>query len=109
MTELWVSPMQDDDDEFASHRFGRRDDGAGAYDDDPDASDLIDQATSIDIVQCPHCKKYCHAESLRCPRCKMYILHAPQDRKPGWYVLTVVLALMLIMLFWVLLGAFPHA
>ena len=99
--------MHDDDDDLAPYRFRGRDDGAGAFGDDADPSDLIDQATSIDVIQCPHCKKYCHSEALRCPRCKMYIIHSPHDHKPGWYVLTVVLALLIIMLFWVLLGHVP--
>ena len=92
-------PSHDDNDGNHGYRFPREDDSR----DDPVDADLIEPAHSIDFIQCPHCKKYCHEEAIVCPRCKHSFMERDRARMPRWYLLTVLGLLLLIVLFWVLL------
>ena len=67
----------------------------------PDESDTAAPA-SIDLAPCPYCRKMIFAEAEICPHCRNFISFEDQrsQRKPYWFILGVVLAI-LIMLVWV--------
>lgn len=83
----------DEDDDIRNYPFHDSDDG-------PDGAD-VDRPKSADFIQCPRCKKYIYAEAVYCPKCRYCLLEEPQ-RKPLWFILTVIIILVIILLFWVL-------
>ena len=49
-----------------------------------------------DTVRCTRCKKYILEDSVRCPYCGHYQLDDQQNRRPLWFILTVILCVLLI-------------
>lgn len=94
-------PIHDDDDDIQPYKFPRPEDH-DSIDEDPDTRDVQEEMQSVDFAQCPQCHKYFYAEAFRCPRCGHLMTETPWTKKPLWYVLTVGVAIVLIVLFWIL-------
>jgi hypothetical protein len=88
-------PAFDDDDysfdEHPARGAGRTGDGESwdVEDEGPDDRDLVpDEMTT---VRCTHCRKYIFEDTIRCPYCAHLQLESEAERKPLWFVTTVLI------------------
>ena len=69
---------------------------------DPDDSD-VDHDELADTEPCPYCGREIYEQAEACPHCGKYISQEGSlRRKPLWFVVSAILCLMLIILFWVM-------
>jgi hypothetical protein len=91
-------PVYDDDEESHGEAYSPRRDTRGrggsggeewsVEDEGPDDRDLVpDEMTT---VRCAHCRKLIFENLVRCPYCRQLQLEEPRERKPAWFVLTVI-------------------
>jgi len=67
----------------------------------PDESDMHEDDDSVEMEQCPSCRKPVYEQSNVCPHCGSYISQADgSNRKPLWIMVAVVVCLAAIVLFW---------
>jgi uncharacterized OB-fold protein len=89
--------VDDDDEEITprNHKFRVPDD------EDPDERDLAVQER--ESIKCRTCGKWYLEDAPRCPYCKDWPVEDETERKPLWFVLTVVFCL-LIAIVWAIRG-----
>jgi hypothetical protein len=73
--------------------------------DDPEAPDPsdMDSHDEPDLDACPYCRKLIYEDTEQCPHCKRYLSEedAPLS-KPAWIVIGTLLALAVMLLFYVM-------
>lgn len=83
--------IYDDDTENGDGGKGARgrDDDWEVEDDGPDDRDLVpdEQVT----VRCTACRKWIFEDTVRCPYCKQMQLEFEKEKKPVWFMATVVI------------------
>ncbi len=63
----------------------------------PDDDDVVSvDLHSIDMITCPHCRKFVAAYSQRCPYCKQLTSHKAHFHHPWWIVVTASAMLVLL-------------
>jgi hypothetical protein len=68
----------------------------------PDDSDVPNDDDSVDTVPCPYCRKPIFEQAEVCPHCGSYIsMEDAPSRKPLWIVISTVVILAAIGLFWI--------
>ena len=67
---------------------GKDDDDWSLEDEGPDDRDLVPD--EMPTVRCTHCRKLIFEDLVRCPYCRQLQLEERQNRKPLWFIVTVV-------------------
>jgi predicted nucleic acid-binding Zn ribbon protein len=88
----------DDQDDAVGRPPGRRSD---SFDEDPDARDIAGD----DDVKCVHCGRYIDADADICPHCRTWqTAEGSRSRKPRLFVITALVCVAVIVLFWIFKG-----
>jgi hypothetical protein len=85
--------FDDDDDSQNAYGYGNSRDDHDSWDVAHERPDDI-VPDELDTVRCGNCRKMIFEDSVRCPYCKHLQLEDERNRKPLWFVITVVLCIL---------------
>jgi hypothetical protein len=83
------------DDEQLPHKAPRR----HSIDEGPDVADMA--ADSGEFAPCPFCRKLIFDDAEQCPYCKHFITHAIPPRQPWWLIITALVLVFLMIMYYV--------
>ena len=71
------------------------------HDYEEDAEDYEeDWDEDVDTISCPNCAEEIYDESQQCPLCGHYIVGTEESTKPTWVIITAIILLVFIAIFW---------